>query len=157
MNDYKGLARPDLCNIGCKFILPYSPSGFNLLAVSSLPPSPVAVGQRLALAIEALHLHRTEVARLCDVSPTRISQWAAGARLPPAAFLVAFCERYGITTDWILRGVVSEFSMPAAICLFNAGAISQAQLTDMARAAAARVVVLPELSVPAPALVVLAA
>jgi transcriptional regulator with XRE-family HTH domain len=66
------------------------------------------VGRRLRVAIEAIGETQAEVARKLHVSPTKLGNWLRGDNYPAHWFLNNFCNRYGVSTDWILRGVVSE-------------------------------------------------
>lgn len=62
------------------------------------------VGQRLQLAIEALHLQPIEVARFLGITTSKLGNWLAGRNYPDEFLLARFCDRYGVTADWIYRG-----------------------------------------------------
>jgi len=40
------------------------------------------------------------------VAPNKLGNWMRGEHYPDPLFLTRFCNAYGITTDWIYRGVV---------------------------------------------------
>lgn len=65
------------------------------------------VGRRLRSAIETLGLTQTEVARGLAATPSKLGNWLRGDNYPSAWFVTRFCERYGVTTDWIYRGIVA--------------------------------------------------
>jgi transcriptional regulator with XRE-family HTH domain len=71
------------------------------------------VGRRLRAAIEALGLTLTAVGKTLDTSPSKMGNWLRGDSYPSEWFIKQFCDRYGITTDWIYRGIVS--GMPAEL------------------------------------------
>jgi transcriptional regulator with XRE-family HTH domain len=68
------------------------------------------VGRRLRAAIETLGITQTEVAKALGVTPSKLGNWLRGDNYPTAWFVKRFCDRYGITTDWIYRGIVSGMS-----------------------------------------------
>ena len=84
------------------------------------------VGRRLRVAIEAVGETQAEVARELHVSPTKPGNWLRGDHYPGRRFLNNFCTRYGITGDWILRGVVSEGASDMAKAIWRADQASQA-------------------------------
>jgi transcriptional regulator with XRE-family HTH domain len=65
------------------------------------------VGRRLRAAIEALGLTQAGVASTLNTAPSKLGNWLRGDNYPAAWFVKRFCDRYGITTDWIYRGIVS--------------------------------------------------
>ena len=86
----------------------------------------VEVGNRLRIAIEALGKSQADVARNLDVSPTKLGNWIRGDNYPPNLFILAFCDRYNLTADWLIRGVVSGVASPVADSLWKSGAASAA-------------------------------
>jgi transcriptional regulator with XRE-family HTH domain len=65
------------------------------------------IGQRLRLAIQTTGRTQKFIADQFDVSPSKLGNWLRGDNYPNQEFVTRFCERYGITTDWIYLGVVS--------------------------------------------------
>lgn len=80
----------------------------------------VEVGDRLRIAIQALGLSQAEVSRELSVSPSKLGNWLRGANYPDQWFIKRFCDRYGVTTDWIYRGVVSGAASDVAAALWKA-------------------------------------
>jgi transcriptional regulator with XRE-family HTH domain len=78
------------------------------------------VGRRLRAAIEVLGISQTEVGNTLGVSPSKMGNWLRGDHYPSQWFVKQFCDRYGITTEWIYRGIVSGMSAPLADALWNA-------------------------------------
>lgn len=60
-------------------------------------------GSRLGIAIEALGKTQAEVCRALGVSPSKLGNWLRGDYYPDPYFVAQFCDRYGITADWIYR------------------------------------------------------
>jgi transcriptional regulator with XRE-family HTH domain len=60
-------------------------------------------GSRLGVAIEALGKTQAEVCRTLGVSPSKLGNWIRGDYYPDPYFVAQFCDRYGITADWIYR------------------------------------------------------
>jgi transcriptional regulator with XRE-family HTH domain len=73
----------------------------------------IQVGRRLRAAIEALGLSQTDVANLLDTAPSKLGNWLRGDNYPSEWFIKRFCDRYGVTTDWIYRGIVT--GMPSLL------------------------------------------
>lgn len=84
------------------------------------------VGARLRLAIEALDLSFAEVARELDESPSKLGNWMRGTNFPDPWFVRRFCDRYGLTTDWLYRGQVSGVASDVAAALWRAKEASPA-------------------------------
>jgi transcriptional regulator with XRE-family HTH domain len=80
----------------------------------------VACGRRLRIAIEAKGLSQAQVCRELKESTTKLGNWLRGDNYPEPWFLTRFCDRYGVTTDWIYRGVVSGASESVAAALWKA-------------------------------------
>lgn len=97
----------------------------------------VEVGVRLRMAIEALGLSQAAVARAFDgVTAPKLGNWLRGDHYPDEYFVKQFCDRYGITADWIYRGVVSGVSGDAADALWKAERELQAAQSEPAHRAA---------------------
>ena len=80
----------------------------------------IEVGRRLRAAIEAKGLTQTDVVGTLDgVSASKLNNWLRGDHYPSAWFVKQFCDRYGITTDWIYRGIVSGMDSALADALWK--------------------------------------
>jgi transcriptional regulator with XRE-family HTH domain len=83
------------------------------------------VRRRFRVAIEAIGETQVAVARELNVSPTKLGNWIRGDNYPPHRFIKRFCDRYGVSTEWILRGVVSELPSGLAKAIWRADQASQ--------------------------------
>lgn len=77
------------------------------------------VGRRLRAAIEAVNITQSAVARGLGTTPSKLGNWLRGDNYPSAWFVTQFCERYGVTTDWIYRGVVAGMATGLADTLWK--------------------------------------
>lgn len=84
-----------------------------------------AVGRRLRVAIEALELSQVAVCNELKVSPTKLGNWLRGDNYPDPWFIARFCDRYGITADWIYREVVPGGASAVAGALWRAAQASE--------------------------------
>lgn len=66
-----------------------------------------AVGLRLRAAREALGKNQTQLADAINAAKNTYSQWESGDRLANLVAMAKLCNDYGITLDWIYRGVAS--------------------------------------------------
>jgi transcriptional regulator with XRE-family HTH domain len=82
-------------------------------------PHKAQVGRRLRSAIGALGVTQSEVARTLGTTPSKLGNWLRGDNYPSAWFVTQFCERYGLTTDWIYRGVVAGIAAPLSDTLWK--------------------------------------
>lgn len=64
----------------------------------------VDVARRLALARRAFDLNQQEFGESADMSQPQYSQSESGKRLLTLPYALKFCDRYGLTLDWIYRG-----------------------------------------------------
>jgi transcriptional regulator with XRE-family HTH domain len=80
----------------------------------------VDVGRRLMAAIEALGLSQADVTRALAVSASKLGNWLRGDNYPSEWFVKQFCDRYGVTTDWIYRGIVTGMDSSLADALWKA-------------------------------------
>ena len=92
----------------------------------------IQVGNRLRLAIEALGKSQAEVARQLGISPTKLGNWIRGDNYPSNLMIVRLGERYSITADWLLRGVLAGMVSPLADDLWQSVSASGAELTAAA-------------------------
>ncbi|MGD0107771.1 MAG: helix-turn-helix transcriptional regulator [Rhodopila sp.] len=65
------------------------------------------VGRRLRAAIEALGISQAEVAKVLGASSSKPGNWLRGDNYPSEWFVKQFCDRYGITTGWLYRGIIT--------------------------------------------------
>ena len=65
------------------------------------------VGRRLDLAIEGLALRPVDVAKTLGVSLSKLGNWFRGDNYPDPYLLTVFCDRYGVTTDFLYRGQIA--------------------------------------------------
>lgn len=86
----------------------------------------VQVGDRLRVAIQALGISQAEFARSLSVEPNKLGNWLRGDNYPPNLVIVAMSERWTITADWLLRGVVSGMASPLADALWKSVSASSA-------------------------------
>lgn len=64
-------------------------------------------GDRLRMSRIALGKTQAELARVLLISPQRWNNYERGARPIDIEFAVRLCERFGLTLDWLYRGVMS--------------------------------------------------
>lgn len=79
---------------------------------------------RLEMAIQAIGASQAEICRDFGVSPSRLGNWLAGRHYPSPFFLARFCDRYGITMDWIYRGQLGGVAASLAGALWAASEAS---------------------------------
>lgn len=77
------------------------------------------VGRRLRAAIEVLGLTQTEVARVLGVTPSKLGNWIRGDNYPAEWPIAQFCERYGVSADWIYLGKVTGMIKELADALWS--------------------------------------
>jgi transcriptional regulator with XRE-family HTH domain len=77
------------------------------------------VGRRLRAAIEALGVSQTEVAKGLEITPSKLGNWLRGDNYPAEWFVKRFCDRYGVTTEWIYRGIVTGMASELADTLWR--------------------------------------
>jgi transcriptional regulator with XRE-family HTH domain len=65
------------------------------------------VGERLRWVRELIDENRTRLARQYRVHHTVWEKWERGATYPDPAVMVRFCFDWGVTMDWIYRGLVA--------------------------------------------------
>ena len=87
----------------------------------------IRVGERLRLAIEAKGLTQVAVCKALGVSTSKLGNWLRGDNYPDPYFIKRFCDRYGVSADWIYRGVVSGMSADVADALWKREAASSAE------------------------------
>lgn len=78
------------------------------------------VGRRLKIAIDAVADSQVDVCRQLGILPGKLGNWLAGKHYPDPWFVVRFCDRYGVTADWIYRGVVSGVASDVAAQIWKA-------------------------------------
>ena len=93
------------------------------------------VGRRLRAAIEALGLTQTEVAHVLGVTPSKLGNWLRGDNYPAAWPMKLFCDRYGISADWIYRGIVAGMAKDLADKLWPSEQVALPREAEVQRAA----------------------
>ena len=65
------------------------------------------VAQNMERAMEALGLTRSDAAKTMGISLQKLGNWLRPDNYPDPYLITVFCDRYGVTTDFIYRGIVS--------------------------------------------------
>lgn len=73
----------------------------------NLGREPKGIGKRVALAREALGMDQTEFARGVGKRQSACSGWETGLRPPGLPIAHKLCDRYGLTLDYIYRGITA--------------------------------------------------
>lgn len=73
-----------------------------------------AVGRRLADTRRALGLTQEELSDFLGISRGALGNYEQGQRLPDAAVMIRFADRYGVPMDWIYRGETAQLSTELA-------------------------------------------
>jgi transcriptional regulator with XRE-family HTH domain len=67
-----------------------------------------AIARRLRMAIRTVmeehEVTQAEIARQAGISPQRLGNYLRGDNYPDPYALWLFCQRWGMTADWIYRG-----------------------------------------------------
>lgn len=66
-----------------------------------------AIGKRISLVREALGLDQAEFAEGIGKRQSAASGWETGARPPGLPVALALCDKYGLTLDFIYRGITA--------------------------------------------------
>ena len=85
-----------------------------------------SVAQNLERAMEALGLTKSELARSMDITLQKLGNWMRGDNYPDPYKLTLFCERFGVTMDFIYRGKISGLQKDVADGLAKAEQASPA-------------------------------
>lgn len=93
------------------------------------------VAGRLQLTIEALELKQVEVAATLGISLSKLGNWLRGDAYPNEFLMTVFCERYGVTMDWLYRGLIFGLPKEMADGLAKAKAASPEEPTGPERLA----------------------
>ncbi|WP_265886660.1 helix-turn-helix domain-containing protein [Roseomonas mucosa] len=91
------------------------------------------VGARLRLAMEAQGLSQSDLSRVLHVSLSKIGNWLRGDNYPDAYLMTVFCDRYGVTMDWLYRGKIAGLPSEMADGLARGRAASEAPASVEAR------------------------
>lgn len=62
------------------------------------------VGMRIAQLRREHNMTQRELARALNVSPSAIGMYEQGRRQPSADLIVAICDTFSISTQWLLTG-----------------------------------------------------
>lgn len=90
-------------------------------------------GSRLGIAIQALNKTQSEVAKTLGVSTSKLGNWIRGDNYPDPYFVSQFCDRFGITADWIYRGVTTSLPGPLGDALWAAERASGGEAQEAER------------------------
>lgn len=71
------------------------------------------VAARLQLTLEALDLRQADVAATLGISQSKLGNWLRGDTYPNEFLMALFCDRYGVTMDWLYRGLI--YGLPSAV------------------------------------------
>jgi transcriptional regulator with XRE-family HTH domain len=78
------------------------------MAALSTPPRPTsvdAIAARLRATREALDLNQSQFASGAGIAKNTYNMYEAGNGRPELDKAIQLCERYGLTLDWIYRGI----------------------------------------------------
>lgn len=84
------------------------------------PELRVRVGRNLLWARRLIDRNRTRIADDFGVLHTAWRKWEIGETFPDAGTMVAFCDRYHFTMDWIYRGRLSGLPEDLRTLLYRA-------------------------------------
>lgn len=76
--------------------------------------------------MEAACVQPAEVARLLGITLSKLGNWTRGDNYPDEYLLTVFCDRYGVTMDYLYRGIILGLPSALADGLAAARAASQA-------------------------------
>jgi len=96
------------------------------------------VAERLRLFMELRGVKTVEAAKFLGVTTSKFGNWTGGRAYPNEYLMTLFCARYGMTMDYLYRGMT--FGLPGDVA------------DDLARAEAEISAASPERPVPAPAI-----
>lgn len=100
----------------------------------------VDVGKRLRWAREVVCESAVQCARSLGMNDTsNWSKWERGLRYPDPVVVVAFCEEYGLTTDYVYRGKLSGVKPEVSLRLAAAHPELVENDPDLGRVSHARV------------------
>jgi transcriptional regulator with XRE-family HTH domain len=71
------------------------------------PHSRIEIGRRLKATRQALGLRTRDVHRATGIAESTWSQYENGRRFPDLLQILPFAERFGISLDWIYRGIIT--------------------------------------------------
>ena len=84
------------------------PDAFARTGAVTPPRNPIVnqalIGHRLRVAETALKKNPTAVSRDCKIGKNTYSQWRNGKRVPQLDLAIRYCDRYGLTLDWLYLG-----------------------------------------------------
>ncbi|WP_276200253.1 helix-turn-helix transcriptional regulator [Chelatococcus sp. XZ-Ab1] len=66
--------------------------------------SPVDVGERVRLLIDAMGMSATDFARLCGLTPQHINNYTSGRAMLSVTAAAAIAAATGVTFDYLYRG-----------------------------------------------------
>lgn len=79
-----------------------------------LPHSREEIGRRLKATRQALGLRARDIHRATGIGESAWSQYENGRRFPDLLQILPFTDRFGISLDWIYRGIVTAMPFELA-------------------------------------------
>jgi transcriptional regulator with XRE-family HTH domain len=71
------------------------------------------VAARLGITMEVLGLKPAPLAAFLGITTSKLGNWLAARNYPDEFLICRFCDRYGVTTDWLYRG--NLYGLPAEL------------------------------------------
>jgi transcriptional regulator with XRE-family HTH domain len=71
------------------------------------------IGKRMAWARNLTMPNQSKVARLLGVDPSTLNKIEEGDRAPNVFLVAEFCNRFRVSTDYLLRGILTDAEHPA--------------------------------------------
>lgn len=79
--------------------------------------SVAAIAARLIATREALGLNQADLCTQAGIARNTYNQWEKGTNRPQLDYAIRPCERFGLTLDWIYRGIPSRLPHEIALSL----------------------------------------
>jgi transcriptional regulator with XRE-family HTH domain len=98
------------------------PWRFNSIPKQGHVEGEFTLGDRLRLAREIREPDPGKVANLIDVSLAEWVSWESGAVQPPIGEMLDFCSRWGVSLDYIYRGLMQGVSLDIGLVLTKVAA-----------------------------------
>ena len=92
-------------------------SAQQLKTLSIARSSMEAIGLRLLSSRLVLKLSQTSMAEKLFVQPNSLCHWERGRNYPDRLAIIRLADNYGLTTDWIYRGVTIGIEADIALRL----------------------------------------
>lgn len=86
----------------------------------SSPTSVAAIARRLKFTRLALGLSQAELCSQAGIARNTYNQWERGLGRPELDKGIALCETFGLTLDWIYRGIIGGLPHGVAVSIRQA-------------------------------------